>query len=223
MQQDLKKMAISLPSGLMADANAAPYCDAFRAPFGPSQQLRWQCERSDSMVGSVMITVSGCQIWSEDFGGWHWGSDLGYGNPPGSLIHHPGVVYNERPQPGEQGRLVIFWIGLPEDPGRYENIAPKTDVVITVREGDLGIDAVADMIPDYIQFTDGGSTTGAQISDMVMTLNGETGTEKGHPLVANPSFCAPQTIDVLFQGYEFNSVDGIFQGDDAIPGHGDGK
>ncbi len=56
-----------------------------------------------------------------------------------------------------------------------------------------------------------------------MTLNGETGTEKGHPLVANPSFCAPQTIDVLFQGYEFNSVDGIFQGDDAIPGHGDGK
>ncbi len=71
------------------------------------------------MVGSVMITVSGCQIWSEDFAACIPGSDLGYGNPPGSLIHHPGVVYNERPQPGEQGRLVDLLDGLPEDPGRY--------------------------------------------------------------------------------------------------------
>ncbi len=92
------------------------------------------------------------------------------------------------------------------------------DIGITVRD-DLTIDAVVDDLPDPIEDIyriQGGCGFGdeppcavrglTQIVDMVITLNGSTGKEKGHPFLENPTYCDSQEVEAEFQGYAHNGI-----------------
>ncbi len=149
-----------------------------------------------------------------------------------------GYVYNEAPREDangkrlEEGHLVIIWPrwlevfpGLPPHPselydqvGGYVTLQP-THVSVKVRKADLGVDSIAE-VPDFLPGEDGYVQPG-QPSDIALTLFGTTGAQKGHPLIANPTFCSPQSLDAEFLGYAHNSRQnpaGIYQ-----PGFGDGK
>lgn len=231
IEQDLKRMTLKLEPGALADANSAPYCDAFQGfiptePGSKVEMLHWQCLDPGSKVGAVDLVLTLC-------GPMKSGAIncIGGGDPeiPGAGLHLPGAVYNERPLQGEQGRLVIFWPDYPElgYPYMYANLI-KSDIGLTVRP-DFGIDAVADNIPDYLTLTtkdpDGTITespTGGQISDLVMTIDGDQG-PADHPLLTAPTTCGPQSIGVDLQGWEFNSIDVPPGSTDTVPPMGNGK
>lgn len=228
IEQDLKRLALHLPRGLMGDVNAAPYCEAYRpwvpvpSSVPPTEQPTWLCRNPDSVVGRVDIIAAtcghsfgfppsadnpGCLMDEGEFPPWRLGA--------GPQVADSGLVLNERPRPGEQGHLVILW---PQHNLLPDGYAVRTDVSIRVRAGDAGLDSVADDIPDTITKAyeppgaDGKgplvlNRKGAQISDLVMTLWGATGADRGHPLLTNPTFCDPQSFDAEFQGWAYNSVD----------------
>ncbi len=222
IEQDLKKIATSLPPGLLPDANAAPYCDAYRDwvhVFGRAYGYKWLCRNPESMVGEVDIITSGCfrnlpytACTIASFGG---------GGIPSSAMAGKGVVYNERPSEGEQGHLIVLWQGDPDERDHYTNLM-RNDISIKVRDSDAGIDTTADPIINWIEFItyfgdepppegypipEMNWPTAGQISDMSMTLYGSKGANEGHPLLTNLTSCDPQTIEAEFQGYKRNWVD----------------
>lgn len=228
IEQDLKRMAIGIPPGLVADASAAPYCEAGRIVVDESN-ISWGCRNPAAVpVGELFVVSTWCQLdpWVEGSAFCTVSPDLLA--PDGTPIHggflaERDLVYMERPHAGEQGRLVFFWL--------EEQI--RTETSVKLRESDAGIDSVADGIGDLAQFCrPGGDGQEActkvkpgQIADMVLTLHGATGADRGHPLLTNPTFCDPQAVRAEFQGYENNSVDLVSPGvaETFVQGWGDGQ
>ena len=239
LDQSLKKMEVSLPPGLMADVNAAPYCDVDRKwvlnKNGTKENWWWYCKNQDARIGSLTVTTTSCYQNAPytDDPDIPWYDDVF--NCSVKLTDHVGAVYNAKPEPGEQGRLVLLW---PAESGNWA--WTKSEISVKVRESDLRIDSTADDIPDMIpsiwryvgsdELID--ASTPGQISPLIMRLEGSTGIEKGHPLLTNPTACEEQSINVLFQGYFYNSIEGglIDPGgppddeypDMYTPGYGDG-
>ncbi len=234
MEQSLKKMLVNFPPGLVADANAAPYCDAFFGwlpAFGGVFFLRtWQCKNPASMVGTVNIKASACSANEQHTPGYSWlCQSLQPDLPPGVYMDKPGYIYNERPGPGEQGHLVVLWaVDQPDDPpDDFFDTVVKTDIGITVDGPEVRMRSASDQIPDWLQFiigmdgdadgepddvdgdgepdSIGGPPTTAQMFDMELTLFGATGAEAGHSLLTNPTFCDSQQIEGEFQGYKINA------------------
>ncbi len=253
LQQSLKKLELQMPAGLMADAQAAPYCDAQLIDADPSGTWGLPpevtvCKNEEARIGTVTLIASICEIALQQIDGCLQGSEEfpGFPLPDNAYYHLPGTVYNEKPEPGEQGRLVIIWptneflvpiIGeeiyktLP--PG-FINGYIRSDVSVTVEGPDLRIKAVADKIPDRLflganpvaQSKDGYFP--GQLFDLTMTLKGDTGLDDGHPLLANSTFCNPQSFEIGLQGYAFNAffdfATGATSNGFEVPnGHGDGK
>ncbi len=228
-QQNLKSIDMHFPPGYLADANAAPYCDPYSVP-GTGDSTLWFCRNESARVGTVLITGQACDVELSIMQTFCLSNNLIEYDPPlpdGALTRDPGVVYNARPRTsgphkGEQGHLIVIW-PKPHDGIRgYLGGASfvKTDVSVTIRESDIGMDAVTDDFPDIMPIAVGQDP--GQAVDLVFTLEGSTGLDSGHPLLTNPSFCDPKSIDVGFRGYAFNSYyPGGFV--TAIPGHGDGK
>ncbi len=254
--QDLKKQVINFPPGFLPDANATPYCgieqrwawEMFLNSEPPSvESFVWFCDEA-SLVGTVKFDTSFClrepdpltpeMVTCNNF--------LDSEREKTMLVRDwPGSVYNARPRTegpyaGEQGHLIVL---APTAPF-FELMAEfggwiRSDISIRVRDGengDLGIDAIAEMIPDVIDVKrrdENGNLFGipwlfaSQLARLDMTLYGDTGADKGHPLLTNPTFCDPQTIDVLFQGYARNSAEPPSHINDPeteiFPGTGEGK
>ena len=227
LEQDLKKMLLHLPPGLIGDVNAAPsYCDAFQEwgeqTIGPntgsSQQNLWWCKNPDAAVGTVDILGTTC---GPELSGLRGPGCLLMNNANDGIYNAPlfGVVYNERPRAGEQARLVLIAqaIQVPSIPDFQIGGWMKIDMSVKVRDSDTGIDVVADGIPPMLDQSNKscdaqGDNCGSpnivkipfQTSDILMTLNGSKGKEKGHPLLTNPTFCGAQSIDAVTQGYDEN-------------------
>lgn len=171
---------------------------------------------------------------------------LGYLSPPSLSAQPPaagptyacrslGYVYNEEPRTDdnsrrvEDGHLVIVWPRWPREILDFDTVGgyvtPKAShVSVNVRASDFGVDSVAE-IPDAIPSQEEELVIPGQPSDVVLTLFGATGAQRGHPLLTNPTFCSSQSLDAEFLGYAHNSGDdpnlsGPF---DYVPGFGDGK
>ncbi len=231
-EQDLKKMAISLPPGLMADANAAPYCEAYLdwLNIGFLDQKNWLCSNPAAEVGTAYIVSTQCYPTPGGPSAEPHCSGLGGVPGSGTGAQGPGTVYMERPGPGEQGHLVVLWPqGCPGPLPRPDSCfaAPtKTDISVKVREGDLGIDSIADEIPDRVvvenRLAANGTLlpkvlSGGQLFDLTMTLEGRTGAGRGHPLLSNPTFCSAQAIGAGLQGWANNSMDNFVNAGGFVP------
>lgn len=228
-EQDLKKIELRLPPGLMADANAAPYCEPFVGkrynPVTDKTTLHWMCSNPEAAVGTVFAYATYC--WRDPVApaAPAWGRCLaGLEEPfPEATLILPGMVYNARPEPGEQGHLIVLWPGGPEDDDYGNSV--RTDVSVKLREGDLGLDTVGDNIPDIVYQFDAElpgtrATNSGQIFNLALTFFGQTGSESGHPLLTNPTSCEEQSIAVTSQGYEFDAIDlaKAAAGESPVPG-----
>ncbi len=227
-EQNIKKMAVSFPPGLMVDVNAAPYCDVQQDwyPGRVADRLNWDCFNPDARpVGSVQLSLMECYdpTWQ------------GCSNWP----NYSGVIYNDSARPGELVHMVILWPEyLPGHPWfdgpQVDSDWSKTDISIKVRDDGNGMDLVVGPIPDWIpELLDpfgGGAddivdnTLLGQIYKLEMTLNGETGSDIGHSFLTNPTSCGEGFFDVMFRGYKNNSffTNGYYGGGVTL-GSGDGK
>ncbi len=250
LEQHLKRLRITLPQGATPDPQAAPYCGV---NFVKDVEVigviftrdGWICTNPKSRVGSVDISSTACgdSLFFASFAGCFDDVVPGvppFTVPPGVAIHEPGIVYNEKPGPDEQGHLVILWPKLNDYPGYMSPFyidasSPaivKSDVSITYDKKTGKVIADGDNIPDKAELLPPlpGFKLGelpAGIFDMKMKLDGDTGVENGHPLLTNSGLCTPQQTDVLFQGYLFQANLNPGGNDpvtgDPFPGHGDGK
>ena len=218
LEQNFKRVLTRLPPGLVADVNAAPFCDPYNEPEFDAvgnEKPRWRCRNEEARVGTVAAAAQLCDLnkdsesvrsgCSPPIGGEE---RLEFPAPPGTAMALYGVIYNARPRTegpyaGEQGHLVVLW---PQPPDRLDRPgATKIDLSVTVRENDAGLDFEANEIPDIVYLARFDMFVPGQISQMKLNFEGRTGIEKGHPLVTNPTFCDRQSIDAEFQGYAQNS------------------
>ncbi len=253
-EQDVKNIAINFPPGLMPDANAAPYCDAYRdwvPAGGGGEAILWFCSNPNAVVGIADVLGTFCSRSKATL-------EQGDVEQPGCDLTRPGLggllqipllstVYNERPRPGEQGRLVML-VRTPYStfPNWPDFISPdmrgsymKVEISVKVRE-DGTVEAVTEDIPPMLNqdtrnrdsATDEWEMSNRkipiQLSDMYMKLWGSKGADKGHPLLTNPTFCGQQTVNAEIQAYGENSKPVIERPgsrlvQDVIPGSGEGK
>ncbi len=244
MEQNLKKQVIHFPPGLMADFNATPHCvpeqrwspmPAMNDSLG-LESLVWFCD-ADSVVGTVKADIAACyrnpNLPEEEYGSGECLAGLN-GDDSILLRDWPGAVYNAHPRPGEQGHLIALVPNdpyLPEEDQSFFGGWLMIDFSVPVRMPGTGVDLVADSIPDMLDIAmrnENGDPLNRfqfpiQIARLDMALYGSTGEETGHPFLTNSTFCKPQSIDVLFQGYKRNSADPPGDLGKPIPGSGDGK
>ena len=230
-EQNVKQMTVHLPVGLVPDANAATYCDAFQKPeplFG--LQDIWDCRNEEAFIGVISITNQLCdRILAAPTRCLTMGAPLpDYPYPDDGYQYFyrgPGLVYMEEsrtsgPFAGEAGHMVVLWpkVGINDETSTSSS---RSDISVMVRESDVGIDSVATGIPDS---TPGifGSFVGQPV-DIELTLKGERGLAKGHPLLTNPTFCDPQFVDTTFGGWANNSRASAPFNPSWLPGSGDGK
>ena len=220
IEQNLKKVTTHFPPGLVTDANAAPYCDPVNLEEG-SGMPKWVCRNTAARVGIVRVTAQACDEII--------GNMMRYCFPAGfdgTPVYDDvlGVAYNARPRTegphaGEQGHIIVLWT---QNPDVLNEASVKMDLSVVMRESGDGIDTVGDDMPDAVPMGDGAIL--GQIVDMVFTLEGSTELEKGHPLITNPTFCDPQTVDVEYVGYKDNSsITEPGNPFSSIPGSGDGN
>ncbi len=225
IEQVTKNIAYHLPPGLLGDVNAAPYCEPEQR-WAPKfedptvEYLRWFCKNPEAFVGAGASYNSQCVQENAN-------NIFCHNDDPNNLVPGPGItaimglyVYNARPRPGEQSHLVVLVpdnFKHPITPANSRGIM-KLDIGITARD-DLTLDVVTDDIPDpFIEVSRAPGLCGyngvpnceaagyIQVVDMVLTLNGSTGAENGHPYMTNPTFCDPQVVEAEFRGYAHNGI-----------------
>lgn len=238
LQQDLKDMKISLPAGLVASPKAVSSFCGLRTTWvpdsrDPSKELKMKgCAGNDSLVGSVDITSPACF----EVGGMEKRIQVicphPEGMPAGAAVAGLGAVHWEEPGPGEAARLVVLWPIEGEDTTAG---VITSYVTMTVRAADLGIDAMATEIPSYYQELRRPIECGeevdesdpycepvgsplavpvpAQVSDIIMTLDGQIGQERGLPLLKNSTDCKASQFDFQFMGWAYNSFERMPEGD----------
>ena len=211
--------------------------------FSQGDQMNlWWCKNEDAVIGTADVLIQHCgpQMGNGDPGCYTSMMLPGSGV---SLMLLNALVFNERPRTegpyaGEQGHLVLLvpdsWTAaLDPDSDSYDpdswykrpgGIA-KVDISIRMRS-DMTLEAVSEPIPATLDKTlrhgqDSGSLTPAlwpfQVSDLVLTMNGRIGADKGHPLLTNPTFCDPQAFGAELVGYAENSKPIGWSGQGMIP------
>lgn len=214
-EQDLKKLSLTLPSGLSADPNAAPKCDP-EQPGPPTTQTlsEWYCQ-----PGTKVGEISGLYGFCVTFDGQTancGASPLVDRRESASIF---GDVYMGKPGLGEQARLIVL-AGLTTADVDFPHEI-RVDASVTV-DSHGKIATVADNIPDLhrILFAPQGyADYFFQIDELTITLFGNTGAGTGHPLVQNPTSCSGKQLEGQAEGWAENVdfVDNIW-----VAGHGDG-
>ncbi len=203
-QQNFKKISIALANGQLANPNAVGYCNGRIEDILGIGFLYWVCD-PESWIGSGQIILQRCD--EGDLGTWVRCMDGSGQEDPEIFDVWPVDVYNERPQGDEQGRIRLLYRSL-KDYGYYAGF-DTTEMSINVREpvtSDIRLDIVADYIPDRIVFSaNDDNPVAGQMKRIELDIDGSIGTESGFPLLENSRVCAPDGVEVLFQGYEFNS------------------
>ncbi len=200
-QQNLKRIVMTLPNGFLANANAREYCNAkLEDVFGIGIPY-WICN-PESWVGSGEITLQEC---NENENKTEVKCTKGSGqNDPEIFAIWRVDAYNEKAKNGEQGRIRLLYQSAREF--GYSVGLNTTEMSVKVREpvtSDIRIDVVADDIPDYLN--ENNKFVAGQMKRIELDIDGSIGTESGFPLLENSRVCAPDGVEVLFQGYEFNS------------------
>ncbi len=244
-EQDVKRMTVQFPPGLVADANAAPYCDPYRGFSVPlptsmpnyetTRLYGWLCHNPDALVGTTTIVAKSQRTPD--------------GGPESAWMTLPGTVYNASPKPGYQGRLLFFVAGGPSGElgfpaGIFVPAWGIVEIDISVSGPNLRMVTDATNIPDrdnpdllraqskFCRDRAGNDCddimTGyipVWVTDFGLTLRGAKGANRGHPLLTNTSSCNPQKIQSDFMGYEMESFLSYPGGGTvtATPGLGIGK
>ncbi len=208
IEQDLRDWHMTFPPGLMADIQAAP--ERCNDPQKNPEDGRYACP-AGSKIGDIKTKWRRCFAPSDPSNGC---ADYTYGLPIS------GEIYMGVPEGNEQARLYSL-IGPFDPPGRTLNI--RIETVITARQGSGGVEikAITSSIPDTLCINPSGpcvhqTEIAAQIYEAAMTIYGATGSERGHPLLTNPTSCSQRLFGSTFTGYA-----GYAQ--DNHPGEGYGK
>ncbi|MBI5310821.1 MAG: hypothetical protein HZB14_07345, partial [Actinobacteria bacterium] len=175
---DLKKVTIDFPAGLLANPEAAnPKCTT-------SQFSSDKCP-STSYIGSMSVK------WRER--SWLWST----------TASAAGSVYILTPATAGSAVTVGFILR----PSGYRKIYLKTEVtgVVTVRSGtdaDYGLTLVVDNIPRTM-VTTGGSTKNITINDITVDINARANTSKTGPYFAfNPTRCTAANTRATITSYK---------------------
>lgn len=232
LEQDLRRVSFSLPTGMKLDLSGVPYCDSdwgwLTVEPSPDFLLKvYQefCHNPDAQVGTVDIASTTCGPWIHQDRALCFLPVFG-GEEPGVEKHDVGVVYNERPRDGERGHLVVLWRGDPARPTLSNFI--RYD--FSVKQSGGGVELVADPFPviggegrKVVTWRDTVEHRSVELpiqpARFALTLRGSAEAEAGHPLLTNPRACAPRTIRAELHGYAVIAWSDWWAGQDELYGY----